>query len=631
MTRQRFLLVLTAVSVTGCATSAAFRAAQVAERRGDYDRAVVEYSRALKQHPGNARYRQYLERVRIRAAQDHHMAAERLTGRGLYKEALDELVLAADLAPNATSIRDEIVRLQERMRTHRSPESLAELKARTRERALGNLNLGPGGREPLGLTFTNASLRDIYQALGRVADVNFVFDPQFIDQAISIDLRNISFEQALTALDTAGHSFHQVTDSKLITIVPDTKAKRAEYEQQVVKTFYLSSADPKETIDLLRGVLGARRVAILPGANAITINDTPERVAAADRIVSAVDKQRAEIVVEVEILEVNRSTLKDYGIEITSGISGTAGIAGAVAPRTTIEEPVRTPSGDIVTDYNGAPVTQERAITAKDNPYHPENLLVTNLPGVIYRLFQSEGATRLLANPQIRITGGETATARFGDKVPVPVTTFTPLAQGGLATQPFTSYEYQTVGVNIEITPRVHQDGDVTLTLELEVSSLSGTGYQGLPTFNTRKVKSVIRLREGETDVLAGLISDRERTSLSGVPGLAEIPLLGRLFARNQLDAAQTDIVMTLTPYVVKRPEFTEEDLRSFVVGLDSGSSSSDLASTVSAPPPVTVPARRTRPAINPNESGEQPPPPPVLAPRPPGQPMDEGADNRDE
>lgn len=631
MTRQRFLLLLAAVSVTGCATSAAFRAAQVAERRGDYDRAVIEYSRALKQHPSNARYRQYLERVRIRAAQDHHMAAERLTGRGLYKEALDELVLAADLAPNAASIRDEIVQLKERMRTHRNPKSLAELKARTRERALGNLDLGPGGREPLGLTFTNASLRDIYQALGRVADVNFVFDPQFIDQAISIDLRDISFEQALTALDTAGHSFHQVTDSKLITIAPDTKAKRAEYEQQVVKTFYLSSADPKETIDLLRGVLGARRVAIIPGANAITINDTPERVAAADRIVSAVDKQRAEIVVEVEILEVNRSTLKDYGIEITSGISGAAGIAGAVAPRTTIEEPVRTPSGDVVIDYNGAPVTQERAITAKDNPYHPENLLVTNLPGVIYRLFQSEGATRLLANPQIRITEGETATARFGDKVPVPVTTFTPLAQGGLATQPFTSYEYQTVGVNIEITPRTHQDGDVTLTLEVEVSSLSGAGYQGLPTFNTRKVKSVIRLREGETDVLAGLISDRERTSLSGVPGLAQIPLLGRLFARNQLDGAQTDIVMTLTPYIVKRPDFTEEDLRSFVVGLDSGSSGSDLASTVSAPPPVTIPPRRTRPAINPNESGEQAPPPPVLAPRPPGQTRDDGAGSREE
>ena len=564
---RKALALLAGVALAGCATSAAFRSAEKAERRQDYDRAVVEYSKAVQDSPDNAGYRRALERARLRASNEHTTAARRLAGRGLYKEALDEYRLALDLYPTSPTLASEIVELEARRAAGLREASLDEMKQRTRERALPGLVLGPAAREPLGLTFRSASLRETYQALGRATGVNFVFDPQFQDQPVSLDLRDVPFEQALNALAGTGRTFYRVLDASVISVIPDTAAKRREYEQQAVKTLFLSNADLKETIDLLRVVLGARRVAPLPGSNAITISDTPDKVAAAERIVDIVDKRRAEVVVEVEILEVNRSKLKEYGIYITSGLDsqGIEGIAGGIFP-----DPTKT-------------------LTLDDKPYAKENLVISALPGVIYRLLQTDSSTRLLANPQLRSSEGQTAQARFGDQVPVPVTTFSQIATGGIPQQPITSFEYKNVGVNIDITPRVHHDGEVTLQLKLDVSAVGPPGFQGLPTFNSRTVTSVIRLKDGETNILAGLIRDDERTSLTGLPGLASIPILGRLFARNKTEAQQTDIVMTLTPHVVRRPELNEEDLRSFLVG-------GEVSPLLFEPPGPAPPAPAQRP-----------------------------------
>jgi general secretion pathway protein D len=562
---RRLVLLLMALGLAGCASSRAFQAGEKAEKRLDYDRAVLEYSKALRLEPDNRQYRRSLERVRLRASAEHASAARRLVSRGLYKEALDEYRLALDLDPLSGSLADEMRDTEARRQAGVAAASIDEIKERARERALPGLVLGPGAREPLGLSFRNASLREVYLALGKAGGVNFVFDPQFQDQTITLDLTDVPFEQALSALGSVGHTFHRVLESRIISVVPDTPAKRREYEQQVVKTFFLSNADLKETIDLLRVVLGARRVAPLAGSNALTISDTPDKVAAAERIVEVVDKLRAEVVVEVEILEVNRTRLKEYGIEITSGVDG--GIQGGIFP-------------------------QSSTTTINKNPYTKDNLIVTSLPGVLYRLLKTDSSTRLLANPQLRTSEGQTAQARFGDQVPVPVTIFTPLAQGGVAQQPVTSFEYKSVGVNIDITPRVHHDGDVTLNLKLDISSVGAPGFQDLPTFNSRTVNTVIRLRDGETNILAGLISDTERRNMSGLPGLSSVPGLGRVFSRNHTDVTETDIVMTLTPHVVRRPKLTEEDLRSFAVSGEA----SPLLFEVPAIPPVPSTTRTPEP-----------------------------------
>ncbi len=416
------LLLALGLVASACATSQAYRAGEKAERRQDYDKAVLEYSRALQLDPDNLSARRALERAKLRASSEHQKSGRRLAGRGLYKEALDELRLAADLNPGSAQIGVEIQAIVDQQRAGTQAATLEDVKQRSREHALPGLNLGPEGREPLGLSFRGTSLREAYEALGKASGVSFVFDPTFQEQTISLDVRDVPFEQALSALGGAGRTFHRVTSERIVTVVPDTPAKRREYEQQVVKTLFLSNADLKETIDLLRVVLGARRVAALPGGNALTINDTPDKVAAAERIVETIDKRRAEVVVEVELLEVNRGRLKDYGIQITSGVPGYDGVQGGIFPN---------PTG---------------ITTLADNPYSKDNLVVTSLPGVIYRLLQSDTSTRILANPQLRSSEGQTAQARFGDQVPVPVTTFTPIAGGGINQQPITSFEYKSVG-----------------------------------------------------------------------------------------------------------------------------------------------------------------------------------------
>ncbi len=572
------------LAATGCATATtrAFHDGEKAERLQDYDRAVLEYQRALKQAPDNVNYRLALERARLRASTEHTNMARRLVARGLYKEALDEYRIALELRPNAPGLQQEVADAQARA-TRGAETSIQQARARARERSLPGLDLGPEAQQPLGLVFRGASLREAYLALGRAVGINITFDPSFQDVPVSLDLRDVGFEQALNALDAAGHTFHRVVDAKVLNVVPDTPAKRRDYEQQVVKTFFLSNAELKETIDLLRVVLGARRIAPVPGANALTINDTPDKVAAAERIVDMIDKRRAEVVVEVEILEVDRNRLKEYGVYITSGLdaSGTQGVAAVIGPDPT------------------------KSYKPGDNPYSSANLLVTALPGAVVRLLESDSNTRLLANPQLRVSEGQTAQARFGDQVPVPVTTFTPIATGGTAQQPITSFEYKNVGVNIDITPRVHQDGEVTLVLKLDISSVGAPGYQNLPTFNSRTVNSTIRLRDGETNLLAGLILDNERHALTGLPGVASIPVIGRIFASNHDEATQTDIVMTLTPHIVRRTDITEQDLRSFPLGGESSPFVFDAA-----PPPVTTPSG-PRPS--------EPPAPRVEPIKPPG------------
>jgi general secretion pathway protein D len=232
---------------------------------------------------------------------------------------------------------------------------------------------------------------------------------------------------------------------------------------------------------------------------------------------------------------------------------------------------------------------------------------VTSLPGAVVRLLQTDTSTRILANPQLRVSEGQTAQARFGDQVPVPVTTFAAIATGGIAQQPITSFEYKNVGVNIDITPRVHQDGEVTLQLKVDISAVGPDGFQGLPTFNSRTVNSTIRLRDGETNLLAGLILDNERKGMTGLPGIASLPFIGKLFARNEDQVQQTDIVMTLTPHIIRRTEITEGDLRSFLVGGEA----SPFLFDVPAPTPA---APQARPAETPKIEPIRPPsatPPP--------------------
>jgi general secretion pathway protein D len=595
------LVVAGGLSTVACATSAGLRTAHVAEQQQDYDRAVVEYTKVLRANPNHKEARLSLERAKLRASLEHFNRGRRLSNTGKLEEALVELQLAAELNPGSASVEETLssVRAQLRNKVAVAREGKTQLETlieRSRDLAPIGIDLPAEARLPATLTFRDASSRDVYTALARFANVNVVFDPQFRDQPVTIDLRNSTLEAALQAVSASTRNFYRITAQRTITVVPDTPTKRREYEEEVVRTFYLSNADLKETVDLLRIVIDLRRLAPVVGTNAITIKDTPERVAAAGRVITAIDKARPEVVIDVELLEVDRTRLREYGLQIASpgspGIDGAAGVAGTELT-----------------------LRDLRSLTQSD-------IFLTNLPGLFYRLLKSDSNTRTLANPQLRTSEGMPAQARFGERVPVPVTTFSPLATGGVAQQPITSFNYENIGVNIDITPRTHHDDEVSLALRIEVSSISGTGFGGLPTFGNRAINTVIRLRDGETNLLAGLIRDDERQVLSGVPGLSDLPVLGRLFAHTRKQTQETDIVMTLTPRIVRVLDLTEEDLRPFRVGRDGEGAGGGI---VELPVPAVVPPRDTPAQPAPAQPGTaqpsapgQPGAGPILPPAPP-------------
>jgi general secretion pathway protein D len=557
LARKRYIWPLALTVLTaGCAASAALRHGRDAERLQDYDRAVVEYARAVRLNPGDFNARLALDRAKLRASQEHYGRGRRMAAAAKFDQALIEYETAAELNPTNADIEEELRSTRNKLRAkiavpREGKTELQTLIERARDLPPPGMDLPQGVKMPATLTFRDASSRDVFTAISRFANISLVFDPAFREAPISVDLRNATLEDALNSVAGATRTFFRVTAPKTIAVIPDTPAKRREYEEEVVKTFYISNIDLKETMDLLRMVLDARRISPVTGTNALTIKDTPERVAAAGRVLSAIDKARPEVIIDVELLEVDRNRLQEYGLQIASagspGLSGSVGIDYGANQTITLQKLQNLSSADV---------------------------LFANLPTLYYRLLKTDAHTRTLANPQLRTSDGSPAQARFGERVPVPQTTFAPIATGGTPQQPITSFLYENIGVNIDITPRTHHNDDVSLALTIAVTSISGSttagSFANLPTFGNREIKTVIRLREGETNMLAGLIRDDERTTLAGIPGLSDIPVIGKLFAHNTKTVDQTDIILTLTPHIIRVLDLTEADLRPFRVGRDS-------------------------------------------------------------
>jgi general secretion pathway protein D len=597
-----------ALIAAGCATASPYRIGERAERAQDFDRAVVEYTKAVRAHPDDRTARLALDRARLRASQEHYFRGRRLAAAERHEDALVEFQVASELTPASseieTALRDTRLKLRARLAVSRDGKTeLQSLVERSRNLAPPGLDLPTGVKLPESLVFSNASSRMVFMAVGRFAGLSVVFDPAFRDAPMTVVLRNNSLEDALTSLTASTHTFYRVTAARTITLIPDTPAKRREYEESVVRTFYLSNADIKEVIDLLRIVIDVRQISPITATNAISLKDTPERIAAAAQLIAAIDKARPEVVIDVELLEVDRTRLRDYGLQIATP-GGDGAIAGSL---------------DLPTNLNLQSVTN---LTRAD-------ILLPGLPSLYYRLLKTDANTRTLANPHLRAQEGLPAQARFGEEVPVPATVFAPIATGGINQQPITSFNYKNVGVNIDITPRTHHNDDVTLALKLSLSSFAGAGFGGLPTFGNREITTTIRLKDGETSMLAGLIRDDERTRLSGTPGLSDLPIIGRLFAVHYKESTQTDIVLTLTPHIVRVLELSEEDLRPFRLGRDSGSGGVAELPNIQlpprdrddllAPPPTAAPGQPSVPFPQPLQGTLPGTTSPVPVPKKPG------------
>jgi len=582
-------------TLSGCASGSLDRAKN-ADELHDYDISVAEYMKAVREHPASQAARLGLETARLRAADAHFARGERLSSQGRWDDAIVELQIATDLNPTngdaARALRDARTAQRERLtkEAEGNPTALEQLLAKQSTLTTPGYALAeiPFGEELQ--TGQNATAREVYLAIARSAKLSVTFDATFQDRPapVSLTANTMTVRQVLNFVARGTNTFYQVTGPNAIIVVPNTAQKVLEYQQQVVQTFYVQNADPKELKDLtdfLRTVADARWEGTVAGTNVISVRDTPERVALIGRLIAAVDKARPEVVVDVEILEVDRSKLAEYGLQIASNTSS---------------GPAAGPNGSIGVQSDPSSVAALQALGAA-------NVIVSGIPALYYRLLKTDVNTRTLANPHLRMTDGVQGIAEFGTSVPVPSTTFAPVQQGGLAEQGVTAFTYKNVGVSITMTPRTHPNDDVSLVLDLLLNDLAGSGFQGLPQFTNRHVSTTIRLKDGETNILAGLIRNDETLERDGIPGLSSIPGLRDVFSKTHKQRDETDVVLMLTPHIIHGLRLTEDDLRPLLVPRD-GAGLGELQ-------PVGVPG--------PGRGGGGPPPPVTSAPMPMEAPAD--------
>ncbi|MEM6457092.1 MAG: secretin N-terminal domain-containing protein [Acidobacteriota bacterium] len=536
--------------LTSCSGYQRYRQAQLAEQRGDWDAAVLHYLEIVEQEPDNIAYRASLMRAKIQAAQEHFQKGKRFAEAGVYERALVELRQAVELDPTNQYAESELRKLIEEMealRRQSAPMSIEEMKASTRGARPQPPQLNPRSEEPIDLLFPEPTpVIDIYRALGKAYGINVLFDPKLKDQQIPIELYKVTAQDALEILmRTVGH-FYKVLDEQSIIIADDTPQNRRNYEDQVIQTFFLSNAEVKDVMTMIRTLIGAKNVAANEQLNAIVLRDTADKVKVAEQIILANDKAKAEVVVDVELLQINTSRLQELGLSLTANQVGAS------------------------LDLGGDDVP----LRLSDVEFLNANNWVLTVPSFLYDFLKTSAEAQLLAQPKLRISEGEKANLVIGDRVPIPTTTFNTSTVAGTNIVPVTSFQYQEVGIQIDIEPRVHHNEEISLQIKVEVSNISGqvegSGGQQQPIIGTRTIESNIRLRDGETNFLAGLIRTDEITSGSGIPGLSDIPVFGRLFSNNRTDNQRTDIVLTLTPHIIRRADIREADLLPIWVGTES-------------------------------------------------------------
>lgn len=523
-----------------------YKAGYEAAMNKDWDKAVELYEKAVFKNPKNSVYRLALYRARVAASYSHLYIARNLAAEGKKEEALKEYEVAFSYDSTNMKIYEEAKRL-----ALKGPE-----KKKPKEIFVEKHIILDVSKEKIQLKFMQeASLRSIFQALGKHAGVNILFDETFNDKPFSIDLTDMDFEQAVQSLCMASKNFYRIIDPKTLIVVPDQPMNRAKYEVNIIKTFYLSNINAQEILGSLttmtRTQFKAPSIIVDKNLNSITVRDTPEVVALAERLIRKWDKPKGEVVIDLEFMEVKRVKMKEIGLDFDSH----------------------------TLNFRYSPESEDSSwLNLANIDFSKEENFQITLPTAFVQFLATDSDTKVLSQPRLRGIVGEPIEYMVGDQVPIPITTFTPIAAGGVNQQPITSFEYKDVGIIVKITPWIHASDEITLELEFEIKAISGSGFGDIPIIATRKVKNIIRLKDGETNLTAGLLQDQERQSVKGIAGLKDVPILGGIFSRTSLDVEQTDLIMTITPSIIRTIPLDEEDAKPLWVnlgGVASGGGSS--------------------------------------------------------
>src|SRR5688572_5828021 len=530
------LVAVAAVMAAGCATGRAFARGEAAGRAGDWEAAVGFYRQALNDDPDRPDYKIALERARLAAAGMYTERGRQFEEAGQLEEALRAYQKAMEFEPSNRQLGAKAATidrtLRDRIEAATPRPDIERLRQQAARRTVEPI-LSPTNPEPLIVNFVNTSLRDILTFIGNYTGINVTFDRDLQDRSVTVRMEGVSLEQALQQIMLSNGLFYRVLNERTIIVAADQTQKRQQYEEQVIRTFFISHADASEVNQLLTGLIRVAGMAIQPQiqfnktTNTITIRATAPVMQIAEKIIEANDKPRAEVMVDVQILEVSRERAKRYGLDL-----GSYSAALAFSP-----ENAPTDGGKA---FNLNTISQ--GISTAD--------FYLSVPSAVVRFLESDSLTKVLAKPNLRGAEGQKLSLNLGEDVPIPSTTFTPLAgTTGPGTSPLTSFGYRTIGIIVEMTPRVTYDGDIILELTLESSSRgqdSNIAGQNLPSFFSRKVATKLRLRDGESNLLAGLLREDERKSLKGFPGVMRLPVVRQLFSDNDQNIKQSDIVMLL-------------------------------------------------------------------------------------
>ena len=573
------VLVTLALVTVGCASAG--RSAARSAAAGDWDAAVEYYQRAVQEDPDRAEYRISLERAMINASRVHIDAGRAYEEQQDLSAALREYRAAAEYDPTNSEVSARAASLDQTIRARieaaRPPPPIEAMRAQAQRETVPPL-LDPASRDPLVLDFRETSLQDLIDFIGDATGINVSYDEQFQDREVTIRIDGLTLEEALDHVLSINRSFYKVLNPRAIIVVPETPQKRAQYAEQVIRTFYVSHADVQELSQLLSQIVRAPQMAVQPAvipntvANTITVRATTEVAAIIEQVIAANDKPLAEVIIDVTILEVNRERARRYGLNLSDYALG-----GIFSPESA------PPSDPVAPSGVGSPApfnlnTISRGVSTAD--------FYLGVPAAVVRFLETDSHTKLVAKPQLRGQEGATMTLELGEDIPVPATAFTAIAAGGAAVNPLTSFNYRAVGINVTMTPRVTYENEIILDLSVENSTLGANidvAGTSMPTFGSRSVETRLRLRDGESNLLAGLLREDDRTTLRGFPGMTKVPILRKLFGDTDETVRTTDIVMLLTPRIVRGHELTQRDISPIYIGTQTNFGLTD-------PPPLIAP-----------------------------------------
>jgi general secretion pathway protein D len=585
-----------------------FNQGKKAETIQDYDAAFVFYQKAAKANPYNSSYKIKLNRVRFEASELHVKHGVELRKQGDLQGAAAEFQRAQAIDPSSPVADQELRKTVEMIaEKNRAADAAAEPPPDPNEAPLAAMppEIKPLSRAPINLKMSEDA-KKVFDTVGKLAGLTVIYDPDFPARRITVELNNVTLEQALEIVSLESKAFVKAVTENIIFVVPDQPQKRRDYEEQVVKTFYVSNTvqpqDLTEIVTGLRQLLDLKRLQQLNSQNAIIIRDTPDKLLLAGKLIADIDKAKPEVVVQVEVLEARTDRLRDLGI-----------LPGQTASISI--NPNNSTSSNTPSNQNTAAITLNQLRHLNGSAY------AVTLPSLTANAVLTDSNTKIIQNPEVRSVDGQTAKLRIGDRIPIATGSFSSGigiaggTAGGISPLVNTQFTYLDVGVNIDLTPRVHPNRDVSLKLKVEVSAhTNDVSIGGItqPVISQRVIEDDIRLKEGEVNIVGGLVQRTESRTLEGWPGLAKLPLLSYLFSHNKTDKQEDEVLIVLTPRIVRIPEWTKANLRPMYSGSETNvqvKRESEVRAPVLQPPPAAKPAQA--PAANQNMGA----PTPTLAP----------------